>query len=276
VLLGAGPSGRLFLEGHKRMAEGRDISNWQGAPAPGWFAQYDFVIVQAFNEHGGANPYFNQSMANGAGRCKYGLGVYGWAISGADNFALGAQLGHIGNAWGVTMGCWDDHEQGGRGAWPVSPGEMEQYLAGIESTGQKGGYYSNGSDFVSTPFLNGRPWWYANPSGNRNPRPPLIVQYGTPGGVDANRADDAALDAWTKHVGPKPKQSTIAWSTNKMNLICFITDGTPPGWVNFGAGQAAFVPVSPGEAYKAASSGYINKGNLTATQFNLIRSGQPA
>lgn len=166
--------------------DGRDISELNGPLPASWFGGLGFVIVRAFNERGRLDKRLDQYLAASAGVTA--RGVYGWPIAGDDNHTLGRALGFIGRD--LELPAWADYELGGRARLP-DVRELEDYCRGIESAGCRAGWYSNRTDYRTSPVLDTYPWWYANPSHNPAPREPAIVQYGEVGGVDADRCTDA-------------------------------------------------------------------------------------
>lgn len=176
------------------MYEGRDISAWQGVKDPAWFAQFDFVAIRVFNEHGVLDSTFVENWRNAEGQTQ--RMAYGWPIAGADNHTLGQQL--VRTAPGAEWGYWADYELGGWAQLPT-PDELDAYLGGIESADSDAdaGFYSNLAELPRGTALDETPWWFANPSGNPAPRPVAITQYGEVDGIDADRAD-------TPPFGPAP------------------------------------------------------------------------
>jgi hypothetical protein len=245
------------------MAHGADVSNYQPqATDPAFWAAYDFGIVQVFNEHGGDNPIWRaQYDAAKAAHMRYGVGVYGWAIAGADNAALGRRL--YDSAPDAELGWWDDHEIGGRAQMP-SVGDVLAFLSGIPSP--RNGYYSNGSDYIGLTCA----WWYANPSGNPAPRTPLITQIGTPNNVDTNVADDTLLAAFTGGSTPNPKRRVpmdLPW-------LVHVVDDPSINWTLFTPGQKPYVQVSDQQAFSlAANNQCVNIGDRNKLQFDRIREG---
>lgn len=164
-----------------------DDNSKSGMPVD-FFRQYQFVIIQAFNEHGHLQSSFATNWSNAAS-AGIPRGVYGWPIPGQNNFALGASLASA--APGVELGAYADYEHSPAGLASVP--ELEDYLRGIESKGVLAGFYSNLSELPDTAFLNAHSWWFANPSNNPPPRPYTIEQYAVVNGVDLDVADDSIL-----------------------------------------------------------------------------------
>lgn len=183
------------------MKYGNDISEENGPIPREWFAGRDFVIIRAFNERGRLDHRVNEYMAASDGVCARGL--YGWPIHGEDNAGLGHALGIM--AAGCELGAWADYERGGRVFMPT-PDEVAAYCAGALETGVVAGWYSNRSDWRSTPALDALPWWYANPSGLPNPRDPAIVQTGTVNGVDTDTITDEWWARLTRAPSPQPPE----------------------------------------------------------------------
>lgn len=206
--------------------DGRDTSELNGTLSRAWFAMQGFVIVRAFNEHGRMDRELDNSLTESAGVTW--RGVYGWPIAGDDNYTLGRALGVV--AEGLELGAWADYEKPPHAALP-SHGELRDYLAGIRSVGVVAGFYSNRSEYPDDPALDVFPWWYANPSGNPEPRHPTIVQYGIVAGVDADRADAGELAA----LNPQPIPPTtpeddvlvvvFGQTTNKVQTACLVAGG---------------------------------------------------
>ena len=181
------------------MRNGRDVSELNGPLSREWFAQWDFVIIRASNERGRTDARAAQYLYDSKGVTA--RGVYGWPIAGADNAALGRTLGQL--AIGLELGGWADYERGGRLRMPTAT-DVADYCAGTLSAGVVAGWYSNRSDYVSTPALDAFPWWYANPSGNPDPRDPAIVQTGIVNGVDTDTMTDQWFARLTGAPTPQP------------------------------------------------------------------------
>jgi hypothetical protein len=162
------------------LMQGRDVYEDNGDLSPEWFEQWAFVYIRAFNENGRRDKRFAQNWAASKGHTK--RGVYGWPIHGADNSELGRQLASI--ADDAELMPMADVELGGRPSLPTVA-EVEAYVRACS-----GGFYSNLSEVPRSAYLDARPWWFANPSGNEAPRSVALTQYGIVDDVDADRTDD--------------------------------------------------------------------------------------
>lgn len=176
------------------MAEGCDVSQFQGTIAPEWFARWDFVLIRAFDRHGNADTRFPYNWFGALGRTL--RGAYGWPVPGADNYQLGRAL--RGAAPDAELGWWADYEHSTEyGLATVQ--ELEDYIAGIESAGPGiVGFYSNIPTCPRSPMLDRLPWWVANYGPNDGTRhdltlpPPRswqIHQYTSRGGPDGTGLD---------------------------------------------------------------------------------------
>lgn len=198
------------------MAEGRDTWEAYGQLGPGYFRQWDFALIRAFNEHGSLDREFAASWASSRGACRFGRGAYGWPIAGRDNFALGRFLASV--ARDAELGCWADYESPPRAPLP-SPGELQAYLEGIESVGVPAGFYSNLSELPRSGWLDARSYWFAGDHPERAGRSILIWQYGVVGGQDADRANDDALASFARRQStaqpPKEADDVYLMETTK-------------------------------------------------------------
>jgi cell wall-associated NlpC family hydrolase len=167
--------------------EGADVSEHQGLLPADWFAQFDFVIIRAFNENGYPDKQFTRNWDNARGRTL--RGAYGWPIPGEDNRAIGQML--VDFAPGAEFGYWADVEHSRRGL--ASAADVEQYLLGIGP--HLRGFYSNPSELPRSVLLDQENWWvaaYGPNDGQRHdrafPREWVIYQYTSAGGLDRNYA----------------------------------------------------------------------------------------
>ncbi len=213
------------------MLEGRDVSFWDGVLPPDWFAQWDFVILRAFNEYGVPDTVFAANWSNAKGRTR--RGAYGWPRAGGDNVALARALATA--APDAELGWWADYETSGAGL--ASPAELETYLRTLEAIvpGRRG-FYSNLSELPRSAYLDTVPWWFANPSNNPEPRPVTITQYGIVDGHDANRADTGALDIFTGKEPEDMAKDNLYIAAHRDPASIWLYNGiekrhvTPPEW----------------------------------------------
>lgn len=200
------------------MPWGCDISEHQGVWSPEQFAEYDWVIIRAYNENGFPDRTFAQNWENARGRTL--RGVYGWPIPGGSNLALGAQLVAI--APDAEAGYWADVERSGRGL--ASGEDVRNYLVGIGDRPR--GFYSNIPECPRSQFLDGEHWWVADYGPNdgskhdpdeqapRPQRPYTIHQY-TSNPIDKNHCEN--LD-WTG-TSPEPVPEPIPLEDDMPTII---------------------------------------------------------
>lgn len=191
------------------MADGCDISAYQGDLPVDWFDEHDFVIIRAFDRHGDLDARFHQNWTNAAGRCP--RGAYGWPKPGADNHALGQALASV--AADAELGLWADYEHSAEYGL-ASVDELADYLNGCSV--QKKGVYANIPTYPGG-VADGLPWWMANYGPNDGTRhdpsltPPRdwqIHQFTSHGGLDRNYAP--TLDLWEKPVR-NPRYHEAQW-----------------------------------------------------------------
>jgi hypothetical protein len=165
------------------MLQGCDISEHNGDLTIDWFKQWQFVIIRVSTEWNSRLDYKFQQNWNNCAAAGIPRGAYGWPQKGRDNAALGKQL--VAAAPGAECGYWADYETSDAGLCSTS--ELEDYVRACD-----GGFYSNLSELRRSAYLDSRPWWFANPSGNPPPRSWLIEQYKVTN-LDYNRAYESLL-----------------------------------------------------------------------------------
>lgn len=113
------------------MANGADVSEWQGALPSSWFAQHDFVIIRG---HSGYRDdlQFSTNWRNARGHTK--RGIYGYVVPDRDPAAQARRLRELTADDPPELGYWCDAEEPGL--------DVEHVLAHLRALGDNAGLYT--------------------------------------------------------------------------------------------------------------------------------------